>query len=206
MEELSDEQLIERYRAELGSPLASARLDELFRRHRTRIAAWCFRLTGNVDSAADLAQDVLMKAFQRLDSFRGESRFTTWLYSIARNHCMDELRNRPPRAEEAPDGELQDVPDMRLEDLSVTLERRQSQDVVRQLIRETLDETESKIMTLHYVEELSLDSITRLMGLTNPSGSKAYIVSAKRKLSRAFEKWRQTHAVKGAVKGARHEL
>jgi hypothetical protein len=89
MEELSDEDLVAHYRTERGSPLAASRIDELFRRHRTRVATWCFRLTGEVDSATDLAQDVLLKAFQRLDAFRGDSRFTTWLYSIARNHCMD---------------------------------------------------------------------------------------------------------------------
>jgi RNA polymerase sigma-70 factor (ECF subfamily) len=198
MEELSDEQLVERYRAERGSPAGASRLDELFRRHRTKIATWCFRLTGDIDGAADLAQDVLMKAFQRLDSFRGESRFTTWLYSIARNHCMDELRSRQARFEETLEATLQDLADSRLEDFSVSLEREESERVVRQLIRETLDETESKVMTLHYVEELSLDSITRLMGLTNESGSKAYIVSARRKLTRAFEKWRQAHGLKGA--------
>lgn len=202
MEELSDEQLVERYRSERGSPSAASRLDELFRRHRSRIATWCFRLTGDVDDAADLAQDVLMKAFQRLDSFRGESRFTTWLYSIARNHCMDELRSRSTRLEQGSEASLQDFADSRLEDFSITLERRESERVVRQLIRETLDETESKVMTLHYVEELSLDAITRLMGLTNESGSKAYIVSARRKLARAFERWRQTHGIRGARHGS----
>lgn len=202
MEELSDEQLVERYRAERASPAAASRLDELFRRHRSRIAAWCFRLTGDVDEAADLAQDVLMKAFQRLDSFRGESRFTTWLYSIARNHCMDVARSRSTRLEQGSETGLEDLVDSRLEDFSIALERRESERIVRQLIRETLDETESKVVTLHYVEELSLDAITRLMGLTNESGSKAYIVSARRKLSRAFERWRQIHGTKGARHGA----
>lgn len=48
MEDLSDEQLIERWRTDQGSPVANALLDELFRRHRTRVATWCFRLTGEV--------------------------------------------------------------------------------------------------------------------------------------------------------------
>jgi RNA polymerase sigma-70 factor (ECF subfamily) len=201
MEDLSDEQLVEQYRAEQGSSLAASRLDELFRRHRTRVAAWCFRLTGEVDSAADLAQDVMLKAFQRLDSFRGDSRFTTWLYSIARNHCMDAVRSRAMRADEVTDAVPEDLADSRWEDFSVTLERRESERVVRQLIRETLDETETKIMTLHYVEELPLDAITRLLGLTNQSGSKAYIVNARRKLGRAVEKWRQAHGTKGGRHG-----
>jgi RNA polymerase sigma-70 factor (ECF subfamily) len=197
MEDLSDEQLVERYRSEPGSPLGRSTLDELFQRHRARVATWCYRLTGEVDSAADLAQDILLKAFQRLDSFRGQARFTTWLYSIARNHCMDALRARAIRPNESPDAAMDEIADTRAEDFSLRLERRESDALVRQLIRESLDETETSVMTLHYVEELPLDAITRLMGLTNQSGSKAYIVSAKRKLTRALEKWRRMKGVKG---------
>jgi RNA polymerase sigma factor (sigma-70 family) len=197
MDDLSDEQLIDRWRVEQASPAAASFLDELFRRHRSRVAAWCYRITGEMDSAADLAQDVLLKAFQRLDSFRSDSRFTTWLYSITRNHCLDQLRSQALQPAEAADSVLEEIADGRLEEFSVTLERRQSEEVVRQLIRESLDETETKIMTLHYVDGLPLDAITRLIGLTNQSGAKAYIVSARRKLSRAVEKWRRTSAGKG---------
>jgi RNA polymerase sigma-70 factor (ECF subfamily) len=197
MGELSDEQLIERWRAEQGSLTGASCLDELFRRHRTRVAAWCYRLTGEMDAAADLAQDVLLKAFQRLDSFRSDSRFTTWLYSIARNHCLDQLRSRAVQPDEATDSLLEEMPDGRLEEFSITMERRESEAAVRQLIRESLDETETKIMTLHYVDEIPLDAITRLIGLTNQSGAKAYIVSARRKLSRAVERWRRSQGGKG---------
>ena len=201
MEDISDEQLVERYRSEQGSPLGAAWLDELFRRHRTRVATWCFRLTGDVDAAADLAQDVLLKALQRLDSFRGESRFTTWLYAIARNHCMDELRSRAVRPDEATDAVLEELEDAQSEDFSVTLERRESEKLMRELIRDSLDEMEAKAMTLHYVDELPLDAIGRLMGLSNQSGAKAYIVSARRKLGKAMEKWRRASGSKGAGRG-----
>src|SRR5215469_10312187 len=128
MEDLSDEQLIERWRAAQQSPTGRACLDELFRRHRTRVAAWCYRVTGEVDSAADLAQDVLLKAFQRLDSFRSDSRFTTWLYTIARNHCLDRLRSRAAQPGEAADSILEDLADGRAEDFSIAMERRQSEE------------------------------------------------------------------------------
>jgi RNA polymerase sigma factor (sigma-70 family) len=198
MVDLSDEQLIGRWRAEQNSPTAKSLLDELFRRHRNRVAAWCFRVTGDVDGAADLAQDVFLKAFQRLDSFRSDSRFTTWLYSITRNHCLDQLRSKASQPEETRDSVLEEIADGS-EEFSNVLERRESEEMVRQLIRESLDETEAKIMTLHYVDELPLEAITRLIGLTNPSGAKAYIVSARRKLSRAVEKLRRTRGGKYAV-------
>jgi RNA polymerase sigma-70 factor, ECF subfamily len=188
MEGLADEELIERYRRETGNLAGRAILNELFGRHHTQVAAWCFRMTGDTETGADLAQEVFLKAFQRLDSYRGTSKFTTWLYSIARNHCLDELRSRATRPRETTDAVLDTIADSASEEISDILERRESEDAVRQLIKDSLDETEATVMTLHYVHDLPLDAITRLMGFTNQSGSKAYIVSAKRKLSRALVK------------------
>ena len=61
----------------------------------------------------------------------------------------------------------------------------ESEERIRALPVEVLDETGLQVMTLHYAEEMPLDAITRLLSLKNTSGAKAYIVSAKRKLSTA---------------------
>src|SRR3984957_19350431 len=192
MEELSDEALVERYRSQAGASAGNLFLDQLFQRHHSRVAAWCFRMTGDVGSAADLAQEIFLKAFQHIGSFRGESKFTTWLYSIARNRCMDELRARAARPEEAPDAALEEMADLRAEDISAALERRDSEAVLKRMMRESLEEVEIKVMTLHYAEEMPLDEITRLLRLTNPSGAKAHIVSARRKLAQALDRWKHS--------------
>ena len=62
--------------------------------------------------------------------------------------------------------------------------------VVRTLMDEVLDETEKRVMTLHYGHDMRLDAITTALGLTNTSGAKAYIVSAKRKLNAAVKRWK----------------
>ena len=83
-----------------------------------------------------------------------------------------------------------DPPDGSAWDTLARLERESELDQVRALVAEVLDETEARVMMLHYGEELSLDTITGLLGLTNASGAKAYIVSARRKLSVAVKRWR----------------
>ena len=186
----SDEELVKSYRT-VADPQRGEFLNQLFARHRTRVAAWCFRMTGDVDSATDLAQDVFLKAFRNLESFRGQSKFTTWLYSIARNHCMDALKARAATPIIAGDAALEEVQDIRATQLFSTMERRQAEEIVRQLMRESLDETEAKVITMHYLHELPLDAVTRLLDLRNASGAKAYVVSAKRKLARAFHDWRE---------------
>ena len=187
---LSDEELVNGYRT-VADPQRGEFLDQLFERHRTRVAAWCYRMTGDVDAATDLAQEVFLKAFQNLESFRGQSKFTTWLYSIARNHCMDALKSRAGMPIFAGEAALERVQDVRAGELLSTMEQRQAEEVVRQLMQESLDETEAKVMTLHYVHELPLDAVSRMLGLTNASGAKAYVVSARRKLARAFDEWKE---------------
>jgi RNA polymerase sigma-70 factor, ECF subfamily len=190
MEMFSDEELVERYRSASGSPSGDPFIDQLFHRHHSRVAAWCYRLTGDVDSAADLSQEVFLKAFRHLDSFRGLSKFTTWLYSIARNHCMDELKSRAGHPQQVDEEVLGQVEDLHLEPASDAIERRQTEELMRQMMREELNEIETRVMTLHFVDELPLDVITRLLGLTNPSGAKAHVVNARRKLIRALDRKR----------------
>ena len=140
----SDEELVEHYRAAGGSSGGDPFLDQLFQRYHSRVAAWCVRMTGDADWAADLAQDVFVKAFRHLEAYRGDSKFTTWLYSIARNRCMDELRSRAARMEDAPETGLEDVADERSPSVLTGLMRRESEEMVRGLIRESLNETERR--------------------------------------------------------------
>jgi RNA polymerase sigma-70 factor, ECF subfamily len=188
MGELSDEELVAQYRLAPASDRSRQLLDELFRRHRERVIAWCYRLTGDRNLAPDLAHDVFAKAYASLDQFRRESRFTTWLYVIARNRCRDEQRARAARPREEPEDALVEEPSD-VNDALAALEIRDARHVMRSLMNEALDETEKRVMMLHYGHDMRLDAITAALGLTNLSGAKAYIVSAKRKLNAAVKRW-----------------
>jgi RNA polymerase sigma factor (sigma-70 family) len=87
-EAASDELLLASYR-EASPEGRRAAADRLFSRYYERVGRWCFRFTGERESAADLAQDVFLKAHRSLDSFQGTSQFGTWLYSIARNESIN---------------------------------------------------------------------------------------------------------------------
>jgi RNA polymerase sigma-70 factor (ECF subfamily) len=196
--ERTDEELIRDVRACTDPSIRREVLDTLFLRYHSRIAVWCYRTTGNRDSATDLAQEILLKAYQNLDGFRGDAKFSTWLYSITRNHCFNDAQRRVSQRENVMDP-LE--PETRVDDrFDLRLEHEEDLQQMRNFLRENLDETEQRVMTLHYGEEIPLDAVTRLLGLSNASGAKAYIVSARRKLNTAVGRWRARQ--KG---GARHE-
>lgn len=193
MDQLTDEELVAAYRGDTRSLSGQAHLNELFRRHHQRVALWCYRLTGDREWASDLAQEVFLKAFRSLDAFRGDAKFSTWLYTIARNHCFNELKARSVR----PEGSGDELPlDLAApgEDACARLERQSSLRMLHEMMREHLSEVETKVMTLHYAEEMPLESISRLLRLENASGAKAYIVSARRKLDRVVGRWRGRQA------------
>ncbi|MBL8693314.1 MAG: sigma-70 family RNA polymerase sigma factor [Planctomycetes bacterium] len=67
---------------------------EIVERHRHRIFALCFRLLRDTEAAEDAAQETFVKAFRRIDSFRGDSQLYTWLYRIAANVAHDAMQSR----------------------------------------------------------------------------------------------------------------
>ena len=73
----------------------------LLRRHYDRLFAFCFRLMGTRDQAEDLTQDICAALPAKLASFRGEARFTTWLYRVAVNAAHDRRRRAATRARAA---------------------------------------------------------------------------------------------------------
>lgn len=74
-----------------------AAFENLIRSHQTMIHSLTFRLTGSVSDAQDLAQEAFVRAYQQLDSFQGTSKFSSWLYRIAMNACLDWRRREKRR-------------------------------------------------------------------------------------------------------------
>ncbi len=181
----SDEFLLAAYR-EASPDARRAAADRLFARYYERVGRWCYRFTGDRESAADLAQDVFLKAYRHLDSFQGTSQFGTWLYSIARNESINRSKRSGPPLTDS-DEVLIQVPTLEPDPEELATQSSSSRRL-HLFLTTTLDETERTVFTLHYGDDMPLDAITRLLKLDNSSGAKAYIVSARRKLARAVEK------------------
>lgn len=103
--ELPDDELIRRFLT--GDTDAFTQLVE---RHRQRVYNLCLRLLGDADDAADAAQDAFVSVLTKLDRFRGEAAFTTWLHRISVNACYDltRRRRRQPMLRLAGDGDAAD--------------------------------------------------------------------------------------------------
>jgi RNA polymerase sigma factor (sigma-70 family) len=185
---LSDEELVAVYRENRGARTREDAAAELFLRHQTRVTRWCFRFTHDRESSSDLAQEILMRAFRNLDSYRGECRFSTWLYVITRNLCMSAIQKRSCEPVWVAKTSPADFPDTGSIDVHTAIETEQSRRRSWRFITDALDEIEARVMMLHYGQEMPLTTVSRMLGLTNKSGAKAYIVSARRKLAAAMSR------------------
>lgn len=88
-----DRRLVDR--AQAGDVTA---FEALVRRYERWVFTLSLRMVGDPIEAEDMAQEVFLKAYQGLKGFRGESRFSTWLYAIASHHCLSHLETRSRRA------------------------------------------------------------------------------------------------------------
>jgi RNA polymerase sigma-70 factor, ECF subfamily len=199
LDKLTDEELAGLYRNSANSAEGEKYIDELFRRNYARVGRWCLRFASDRETAADLAQEVFTRVYQNLKSFQGQSKFSTWLFSIARNHCLNVVQANSRQPTELK-GDVEEDFLIGIQDTRDTpytsMERASTAKAVSEMLDESLDETEKIVFTLHYGEEVPLDTITRLLNLQNASGAKAYIVSAKRKLARLVQQRqaREKHA------------
>jgi RNA polymerase sigma-70 factor, ECF subfamily len=66
----------------------------LIHRYHGKVFQLCYGMLGTATHAEDAAQEAFIKAFQRLGQFRGDAAFSTWLYRLTSNHCLDLLRSR----------------------------------------------------------------------------------------------------------------
>jgi RNA polymerase sigma-70 factor (ECF subfamily) len=87
-----DEELVRRFRAGEADAFTA-----LVQRHQQRVYSLCVRVLGDTDAAADVTQDTFLTVLRKIEGFRGEAAFTTWLHRVAVNACYDELRRKQRR-------------------------------------------------------------------------------------------------------------
>ena len=100
---MTEQELVER--AKKGDETA---FEVLVTDNEKRIYNLCRRLTGNPEDAAELTQEAFLNAWRGLGRFQGESSFSTWLYRLTTNLCIDWLRRQKRRQETAPAVSLDD--------------------------------------------------------------------------------------------------
>jgi RNA polymerase sigma factor (sigma-70 family) len=161
---------------------------QLVQRYQNFVFTLVLRFTDNREDAEEIAQDVFVKAYRSLADFRGESKFSTWLYTVVRTTCITFLRKKKL-----------DITSIDNERTFLQLENRESgfkantieqksrHAMVNEAIR-LLSPDDSQVITLFYKGEQSLEEIGKIMGL-DPNTVKVKLHRARQRLKEKMEKF-----------------
>lgn len=164
---MTEQELTER--AKQGDQDAFAQLVEA---NQNRIYTLTCRMTGNPEDGADLAQEAFLRAWRTLPSFHGESSFSTWLYRLTSNLCIDFLRREKRRSAAVTAVSLDDegsplpadIPD-RSGDPQREAERRETRELVGQALMKLSDE-HRQVLVLRELDGLSYTEIAHRLSLS----------------------------------------
>jgi len=122
------------------------------------------RIVNNREDAEDIAQEIFIKVFKSLDSFKGESEFSTWLYRIAYNTTLSEIRKRKIVFSSFDD----DLSALKDEDINENIEELAVEERIACLERalKTLPAEDALLITMFYSDNQSIEEISRISNLT----------------------------------------
>ena len=151
--------------------------EEVVRLYQHKVFNLVYRMLGNREEAEDVAQEVFVTVFKSIDSFRGEAKFSTWLYRIAANHCKNRMKYLGRRSykstgelDEAAEREIQSGPNSTLrphvDGPDAVLEGLQLERMVQDGIA-SLEEEHRSLIVLRDVEDLSYEEIGSITGLAD---------------------------------------
>ncbi len=160
--------------------------EKLVKEYEKNVYNLALRMTGNSEDAADMSQEAFIKAYNSITSFRGDSKFSVWLYRIVSNVCLDFLRSRSRKQTVSLSAENDDGEDVELDIADETqspellLDRSMTRDAVRRGLA-ALPPDHREILLLREIQGLSYEEIADVLGLEEGT-VKSRIFRARKKL------------------------
>lgn len=152
----------------------------LVERYKDMVFSLALKVMKNREEAEEVSQDTFIKAFRSLKNFKGDSKFSTWLYKIAYHNCMDRLKKVARKYNTDTIDEVVENKITSTEDVLKTIERKERAEIIKACLDE-LPEDERSILWFFYFEELSLKEITQVTSYSE-NNVKVKLHRARKKL------------------------
>jgi len=156
-------------------------LAELFERHHRHVYGYFYRMTSSREFSEDLVQDVFLRILRYRDTYQPRTSFSAWMYGIARNAMIDQMRKRRPESsldDSAPEVLSPEVP------VDDRLRARQETEILQKAL-ESLPADKREVLILSRYQDLKYDEIGRILGC-EPNAVKQRVFRAVRALADRF--------------------
>lgn len=173
----------------------------LVNRYKNMVFTLAFRMLKNREEAEEVAQDTFVKVFRSLEKFKGESKFSTWVYRITYNGCLDRLKklNKEPRVVT-----LDELDRSAMETMTNALdflEQRERAKLIQHSLQ-TLPDDYGLLLTLFYFEELTLEEISVIVGKTT-NHVKVKLFRARKRLAKVLRTKLEPETIRSYGQGDR---
>jgi RNA polymerase sigma-70 factor (ECF subfamily) len=158
----------------------------LVQRYQDFVFTVCLRYAVTREDAEEIAQDVFVKAWRSLADFRGESKFSTWLYTIAYNSCLTFLRKKRPGIHSLDDEKVMAAAGNIHNGQGAGLAEQKSKIAMVNTAIRLLSADDAKLLLLFYRGGQSLDEIGRVLGI-EPNTAKVKLHRARQRLKEKME-------------------
>lgn len=132
--------------------------------HQDRVYSTCLGFLKNQEDAEDIAQEVFIQVYKSYDTFLSQSNLSTWIYRIAVNKCLEELRKRKSAKRDGNHSSIDNslIPNQSYDHPGLTLENKERASILMEAIGQ-LPEHQQTAFTLSKIEGLSYDEIGKIM-------------------------------------------
>ncbi|QEC45505.1 RNA polymerase sigma factor [Pseudobacter ginsenosidimutans] len=159
---------------------------ELVKKYQNFVFTIAGRYASNREDAEEIAQDVFVKAYKNLADFRGDAKFSTWLYTITSTTCISFLRKKKLAVHSLDQEHVFELADRQDSGFRANqVEQKSRSNMVNQAIQ-LLSPDDAKIITLFYKGEQSLEEIGSIMGI-DPNTVKVKLHRARQRLRNKME-------------------
>ncbi|TDE53256.1 RNA polymerase sigma factor [Flavobacterium sp. GT3P67] len=150
-------------------------------RYKDLVFTLALRMLKNKEEAEEVSQDTFIKVFKSLNKFKGDSKFSSWIYRITYNNCLDALKKYKQEYQWVTIDEFTERQVVTLDNAFDALVEKEQQQAIEDCLQRLPNE-DSFLLTLYYFEEQSLDEISKIMGLT-ANNVKVKLFRSRKKLT-----------------------
>ncbi len=162
---------------------------QLVNRYKDLVYTLAIRMVRNREEAEEVAQDTFIKVFKSLDKFKGDSKFSTWIYKVTYNTCLDRIKKNKKHLNDVP---IDEFTFNKLETIDNALDnliKEEKNRLIKNCINK-LPEDSSALLTLFYFEDLSLEEISKIINI-EANTVKVKLFRARKKLAVILEQYLQ---------------
>lgn len=153
-------------------------------KYKSLVFTLIYRIVKSKEEAEEVSQDTFVKAYNSLSRFKGDSKFSTWIYRIAYNSSLDSLKKNKKHIKDIPIEGVAENQIGIIDDTLSRMEETERETAIKRCLNK-LPSDESFLLTLYYYEDLTVKDISEVLGMSN-SNTKIKLYRSRKRLASIF--------------------